>query len=110
MDGKPLEGQVAIVTGAGRGIGRSVALALARAGSRVSLAARTESDLQATRSEIEQSGGQAVGFPTDVSSETEVKALVRDTVERFGRLDVLVNNFNIMPTTTPDEDLKAILG
>lgn len=92
MPEKPLEGKVAIVTGAGRGIGRSIALALARNGARVSLAARTEGELRTVQSEIEALGGQAVSFPTDVSHEEAVISLVRNTIERFGRLDILINN------------------
>jgi len=95
MQEKPLQGKVAIVTGAGRGIGRSIALTLARNGARVSLAARTEAELQAVRSEIGAFGGQAASFPTDVSDESEVISLVRNTVERFGQLDILINNAGI---------------
>jgi 3-oxoacyl-[acyl-carrier protein] reductase len=92
MQQKPLEDQVAIVTGASRGIGRSIALALARNGARVSLAARTEGDLRTLRSEIEALGGKAASFPTDISREPDVVHVVRSTVERFGRLDIVVNN------------------
>ena len=108
MHDKPLEGKVAIVTGSGRGIGRSIALTLARSGARVSLAARTEAQLEAVRAEIEAFGGQAVGFPTDITREEEVVSLVRNTVERFGRLDILVNNaavgvFEALVETTTEQ-------
>jgi 3-oxoacyl-[acyl-carrier protein] reductase len=87
-----LKGNVAIVTGAGRGIGRSIALTLARNEVRVSLAARSKAQLEAVRTEIRAFGGDAASFPTDVSREAEVVTLIRDTVDRFGQLDILVNN------------------
>ena len=77
MRERPLEGRVAIVTGAGRGIGRAIALALAGHGAQLALAARREADLQAVRAEIETAGGQAACIPTDVSREPEVVRLVR---------------------------------
>jgi 3-oxoacyl-[acyl-carrier protein] reductase len=95
MQTRSLEGQVAIVTGASQGIGRSVALALACNGANVSLAARTEPKLHTVQSEIEAFGGQAASFLTDISRESEVAHLVRGTVERFGRLDIVVNNAGI---------------
>jgi 3-oxoacyl-[acyl-carrier protein] reductase len=89
---KPLDGKVAIVTGAGRGIGRSIALSLAQNGARISLAARTETELQNVQIEIESSGGQAVVFPADLSCEADSIALIRKSFERFNRLDILINN------------------
>ena len=95
---KLLEGKVAIVTGAGRGIGRAIALALARQGADVALAARTEADLMAVKAEIEHIartvGGQqrALVVPTDVADECAVRNLVAATHEAFGRLDIVINN------------------
>lgn len=92
MTEKSLDGQTAIVTGAGRGIGRAIAVTLAEHGARVALAARTTTELAAVQQQIEAAGGQAAVFPTDVSREADVKALVAGTVQKFGRLDLLINN------------------
>ena len=116
MDEKPLEGKVAIVTGAGRGIGRVIALTLAQNGALVSLAAKTEAELEAVLAEIESFGGQAASFCTDISLEADVKALIRNTVERFGRLDILVNNAAVgafgplVETTTEQWDLTMAVN
>jgi NAD(P)-dependent dehydrogenase (short-subunit alcohol dehydrogenase family) len=72
-----LAGQVAVVTGAGRGIGRAIAGALSREGAAVVLAARSSSELDGVRREIEQAGGRALAVPTDVRQEASVEALVR---------------------------------
>jgi 3-oxoacyl-[acyl-carrier protein] reductase len=108
MHSRSLQGKVVLVTGAGRGIGRTIALRLAANGANVSLAARTESQLRAVQKEIEASGAEAACFPTDVSSEPDVIRLVRDTTDRFGRLDILVNNagigvFKLLAETTTEE-------
>lgn len=87
-----LQGKVALVTGAGRGIGRAVALALARGGVAVGLVARTTSELEDVRSEILAAGGQASVHPTDVSVEGQVAAMVRAIAARWSRLDIVVNN------------------
>jgi 3-oxoacyl-[acyl-carrier protein] reductase len=86
---------VALVTGAGRGIGRAISRALARAGANVALAARTEAELLVVRDEILADDGTAAVFATDVSSEADVISLVRRVVERWDRLDIVVNNAGI---------------
>jgi 2-deoxy-D-gluconate 3-dehydrogenase len=86
----PLAGQVAIVTGAGRGIGRAIADSFAAAGAAVVLASRTGSELERARADIEKQGGRALVVPTDVADDAAVARLVARTVEAFGRVDVLV--------------------
>lgn len=88
----PLTGKVALVTGGGTGIGRAAALGFAQKGASVMLAGRRLETLNAVISEINAMGGQAAAIKTDISQEAEVAALVRGTVERFGRLDAAFNN------------------
>lgn len=101
-----LSGKVALVTGAGTGIGRAAALAFSREQAAVVLAGRREAELQAVASEILAAGGEAVAVPTDVADEAAAKALIEETVVRFGRLDVAFNNAG---TTAylPIEELTA---
>jgi glucose 1-dehydrogenase len=88
-----LAGQVAVVTGASRGIGRATALALAEAGARVVLNYRSAHDeAAAVVAQIEASGGQALATAGDVASQEAVEGLVAQAVERFGRLDIAVSN------------------
>ena len=85
-----LAGQVALVTGAGRGIGRAIALAFAAEGAAVALAARTRQDLAAVAAEVRERGGRALAVPTDVTQDAAVEKLVEEIVGDFGRLDILV--------------------
>jgi 3-oxoacyl-[acyl-carrier protein] reductase len=87
-----MDGMVAIVTGAGRGIGRAIALALSRAGARVALAARSEAELRAVADEIRSHDGDALVVPTDVTREDEMERLVKQTLQEWGGIEVLVNN------------------
>ena len=95
MDATPLAGRVAIVTGAGRGIGRAVAEALARHGAAVSLAARTRGELAAVAEAIRDAGGRALAVPTDVTQDARVEALVDATVGELGRVDILVTSAGV---------------
>jgi 3-oxoacyl-[acyl-carrier protein] reductase len=87
-----VQGRVALVTGASQGIGRACALALAEGGASVALMARNEEKLAAVAKEIESKGGQAAAFRMDVSNEDEVKAAFKAALERFGKIEILVNN------------------
>src|SRR6202023_2288896 len=87
-----LTDKVALVTGASQGIGRDTALALAEAGAKVALAARNEEKLTALAGEIAAAGGTALAVRMDVADAEQVKAGFKQVIEKFGRLDILVNN------------------
>ncbi len=87
-----LENKVAIVTGAGRGLGREMALAFAEEGASLVLAARTQSEIEAVAQEVMALSRKALSIPTDVSVEEQVNRMVRKTIDEFGRVDILVNN------------------
>ena len=87
-----LDGKVALVTGAGRGIGKAVALALADSGCRVILTARTLSQLQEVQREIEHRKGFAIAVPGDLTRDEDLDKLMAAIEERFGGVDILINN------------------
>ena len=90
-----LDGETAIVTGAGRGIGRAVALVFARAGATVVVASRTPEQVEETAREISDAGGRALAVPTDITARTSVQALVQRAIDATGRLDIIVNNAGV---------------
>lgn len=92
---KQLEGQVALVTGAGRGIGRAIARALGAAGAHVVAAARSRKEIETVAREITAAGGHAMALPLDIAQEDHVGAAFAQVREELGRLDVLVNNAGI---------------
>ncbi len=95
MDNKTLTGTVALVTGASSGIGEATALALAAQGAKVALAARRTDRLDSVVKQIEDAGGEAVALTCDVTDEAQVAQTVQAVKEKWGRLDVLVNNAGI---------------
>ena len=103
-----LEGRVAIVTGAGGGIGSETARALAEAGARVVLAGPDDDDLARATREIAARGHEAVAHPVDVTEEASVESLVRFTSDRFGRVDVVDNNAGATTFTHQDVDVTSM--
>jgi 3-oxoacyl-[acyl-carrier protein] reductase len=108
-----LKDRVALVTGASQGIGRAIALALSRAGARVVIAARNAEKLRSLAEEIGEGKGTALAVQMDVGNQQEVKAGFHQAVERFGRLDILVNNAAItrdgLAVRMKAEDWEAVL-
>ena len=92
LDSFAVTDKVAIVTGAGQGIGRSIAIGLAEAGADVVVAARTPADLHEVAARIEETGRRALAVQTDVMESAQLEHLVAETLREFGRLDILVNN------------------
>jgi NAD(P)-dependent dehydrogenase (short-subunit alcohol dehydrogenase family) len=106
-------GSVALITGGGRGIGRLTALAFATLGADVAIAARNEENLDRTRAEIEALGRQCVATVTDIRNIESVEAMLSTTLERFGRIDTLVNNaggqFPARPSQISDRGFRSVV-
>lgn len=100
-----LTGQVAVVTGAGRGIGAGIATAFAQAGAAVVLAARRTHEIEAVAEQIQASGGQALAVPTDVTDDHALQHLAQTTVDTFGKLTIWVNNAGGSPLRMPIKEL-----
>lgn len=100
-------GKVAVVTGAGTGIGRAVALALQAEGYNVVVAGRRSSELEKTKAEARPGGGEFLVQPCDVADALDVKALFQSAVQAFGRVDVLFNNAGIFAPPLPIEELPV---
>src|SRR5271166_5615061 len=108
-----LKDRVALVTGSSQGIGRATALALAQAGARVAVAARNAEKLAGVVAEIEAAGGEALAVAMDVADGEQVKSGFRQAIEKFGRLDILVNNAAItrdgLAVRMKADDWEAVL-
>ena len=101
----PLDGQVALVTGAGSGIGKAAALLLAREGARVAALGHTEEQLRATADEIAGAGGEALPLVADIADPAQMEGAVRRVGERWGRLDIVFANAGINGVWAPIEEL-----
>jgi NAD(P)-dependent dehydrogenase (short-subunit alcohol dehydrogenase family) len=108
-----LQGETALITGGGTGLGRAIALAFAREGANVSVAGRRLEPLEEVVREIEQGGGKALAIGCDVSNAQEAARAVAETTARFGRLTILVNNAGTLHVSTietiPEEEWDRVM-
>jgi NAD(P)-dependent dehydrogenase (short-subunit alcohol dehydrogenase family) len=104
--GMDLDGKTALVTGAGSGIGKATAVALARRGARIVAISRTLDEVEATRDDIVAAGGEALAIDADVSSHTEMKRALSDAIDSYRRLDIVVANAGINGVWAPIDDLQ----
>jgi 3-oxoacyl-[acyl-carrier protein] reductase len=101
-----LQGKIALVTGAGRGLGRSFALGLAQEGAAVAVNALHPEKAQATVTEIEAHGGKACAVAGDVAQKQAVERVIREVIDAWGRIDILVNNAGVNPFILPAERIE----
>ena len=99
-----LDGKIALITGAGRGIGRAIAAAYAKEGAKLALAARTAAELDETARQVEALGATACAIPTDVTDQQQVEAMVAKTLDCYPTIDILVNNAGIVGPVGPLQD------
>ena len=109
-----LEGKVAVITGASQGLGRALALAYAEAGARVVMNSRSEENLRPVAEEAESSGAEVLAIAADVSQSADVQRLVGAATQRFGRVDVLVNNAGLLGPRVaieryPEDEWRRVL-
>src|ERR1044071_303301 len=100
-----LQGEVALITGASRGIGRAIALRFAREGATVAVAARTENDLNKVADEVRAQGGSALALICDVGEDASVRRMVAAAEKQFGKIDLLVNNAGYFCSLHPIEEM-----
>src|SRR5207302_9872407 len=92
LDGLKLDGKVAIITGAGRGLGRAMSIKFAQSGADIVAASRTKAQLDETAEEVKKTGRKCLIVPTDVTRSEQVNAMAEAAVKEFGRIDILINN------------------
>jgi 3-oxoacyl-[acyl-carrier protein] reductase len=109
-----LENRIAVVTGAGQGIGKAIALAMAREGAALVVVDLNEANARAVSREIELVGGNALALYTDISNEELVRGMIDATLNEYGRVDILVNNAGIFPTSPvevmQEEEWNRVIG
>ncbi len=100
-----LDGDVAVITGAGSGIGEGTAHVLANAGARIVCAGRREAEIERVANDIREAGGEAIAVRTDVTVDADVEHLMQSAIDQWGRLDILVNNAGGSPIQAPLVDM-----